>query len=119
MSKRQLTTALDLEPDCDIFITDVQFVQWARDVIFACECHPSVNHPPLNFRLIFADTREFKWKTYAHTTTSLSLPTTELVEFAPGQGNHRRDAALLTAHFAATLSYGILTLETRTRRIRL
>lgn len=119
MSRRLLTDALEVDPECEIFVTDVQFVQWGRDVIFCCECHPSVNLPPIHLRLVFSDSREFKWKTYAHAATSLTTPATELVEFSPGQSNHRRDAAMLTAHFAVTLSYGLLTLETRTRRIRL
>jgi len=119
MSRRLLTEALEVAPECEIFITDVQFVQWGRDVIFGCECHASVHLPPLHFRLLFTDTREFKWKTYAHAEVGLNIPTTELVEFAPGQGAHRRDAAILTAHFAVTISYGLLTLETRTRRTHL
>jgi hypothetical protein len=119
MSRRQLTDVLEVALECEIFITDVQFVQWGRDVIFGCECHTSVNQPPIHFRLVFTDTREFRWKTYAHADISLSVPRTELVEFAPGQSNHRRDSAILTAHFAANFSYGILTLETRTRRIKL
>jgi len=119
MPRSLLTEALEVAPECEIFMTDVQFVQWGRDVIFDCECHVSVHVPPLRFRLLFSDTRGFKWKTYAHVETGLSAPKSELIEFAPGNGNHRRDAALLTAHFAVTLSYGILTLETRTRRIHL
>ncbi|MCU0465756.1 MAG: hypothetical protein MUF38_14460 [Anaerolineae bacterium] len=117
MSKRLLTDALGLPPNHEIFITDLQFVQWGRDVIFSCECHTSVSNPPTHFRLVFTDTREMRWKTYAHTESGLSVPTSELVEFAPGQKNHHRDAAMLTAHFSVTLSYGSLTLETRTSRI--
>lgn len=118
MSRIQLAEAMELDPAGDMFITDLEINQWGRELVFVCE-YIAPPAPPIPFRLRFTDCRELRWKTYAHAVFDELLPIAELIEFAPGSGSHRRDANLLTAHFAATLSYGTLTLEYDDRQIGL
>lgn len=120
MSLGVLVDALGVDPSGEFRVIDLQFVQWGRDLIFVCEYRANETAVPVVFRLLFTDCRELRWKTYAHAAyESPLIPSTALVDFAPGSGNHRKDAALLTAHFAATLSYGVGTIELRDRRVRL
>lgn len=120
MSLGGLAETLGVDPTGEFRINDVQFVQWGRDLIFGCEYRADERAIPVVFRLVFNDCRELRWKTYAHVTyESPIIPSTPLVDFSAGQGNHRKDAALLTAHFAATVSHGSAMIETRDRRVRL
>ena len=120
MSMSSLSEALGVDPAGEFRINDVQFVQWGRDLIFGCEYRENETAIPVAFRLVFSDCRELRWKTYAHATyESPMIPSTVLAEFAPGQGHHRKDASLLAAHFAATVSYGEGMIELRDRRVRL
>lgn len=99
-------------------ITDVALVQWGRELIFECDYQTTqpdgAFDEPVLFKLIFRDCREFKWRSYAHIALSefgeISLRT-EVVDLALGHGNHRRDANLMTTHFAITVSYGEIIIE--------
>lgn len=119
MGLQQLEATLDVGPDGEFRINDIQFVRWGRDLVFTCEHRAGESAVPLAFTLMFTDCRELRWKTYAHVAESSLIPSAMLVDFAPGQGNHRKEAALLTTHFAATISYGEAYLELRDRRVRL
>jgi hypothetical protein len=115
-----LGEALGVDLTGEFRINDVQFVQWGRDLIFGCEYRADETALPVPFRLLFSDCRELRWKTYAHAVyESPVIPSTTLVDFAPGHGNHRKDASLLTSHFAATVSYGDGSIELRDRRVKL
>ncbi|GIK29819.1 MAG: hypothetical protein IT298_11705 [Chloroflexi bacterium] len=116
MNRIQLAEAMELDPAGDMFITDLELNRWGRELVFVCEyVSPSALSVP--FRLRFTDCRDLRWKTYAHAAFDELPPSAELIEFAPGSGNHRRDASLLTVHFAATLSYGTLIVEFGGREI--
>lgn len=99
-------------------ISDVELVQWGRNLEFGIEYQTTQPDNTLDasvsFRLIFRDCREMKWRSYAHIALSemgeIALRT-ELVDIALGHGNHRRDANILATHFAVTLSYGEIVLE--------
>lgn len=115
-----LCEVLGVDPMGEFCVNDVQFVQWGRDLIFGCAYRQNETALPITFRLVFTDCRELRWKTYAHASyESLVIPSTVLVEFTPGWDNHRRDAALLTVHFSATVSYGEGMMELRDRRVKL
>ncbi len=99
-------------------ITDVQMAQWGREVVFSFDYHtqqPDGTPDELvRFQLVFKDCRELRWKTYAHIAlaeTGTVSPRTELAEISLGKGSHRRDASLLTNHFAVNISYGHISLE--------
>lgn len=120
MGLNSLAEALGVDPAGEFRVNDVQFVQWGRDLVFGCEYRADETAIPLPFRLLFSDCRELRWKTYAHAAyESPVIPSTTLVDFAAGQGHHRKDAALLTAHFAAAVSYGDGCIELRDRRVKL
>ena len=119
MSISSLSEALGVDPAGEFRVNDVQFAV-GRDLIFGCEYRANDTALPVAFRLVFSDCRELRWKTYAHAAyESPVIPSTALAEFTPGQRNHRRDAALLTAHFAATVSYGEGMIELRDRRVKM
>ena len=89
MSLGGLAEVLGVNAAGEFRINDVQFVQWGRDLIFSCEYRADERSIPLAFQLVFNDCRELKWKTYAHTTyESPVIPSTPLVDFSAGQGNH-------------------------------
>lgn len=118
MDRGKIIDALGLVPGGDFHITDLQIVQWGRDVIFVCEyATMQPDDTPddvVEFQLCFRDCRDLRWKTYAHIAlaeTGTVASRTEIVEMALGSGSHRRDANLLTTHFAATISYGKLLVE--------
>jgi hypothetical protein len=119
MSRRILTDALGVDAEGDLTITDLQFVSWGRDLVFVLAYRAGIGAPELSFRMLFTDCRELRWKTYAHGPQGVMTNPTELVEFGVGESDHRKDAALLTEHFSAQISYGALTLELRDRKIRL
>jgi hypothetical protein len=99
-------------------ITDVALLQWGREIIFECDYQTTQPDGAFDetvlFKMIFHDCREFKWRSYAHIALSefgeIALRT-EVVDLALGQGNHRRDANLMTTHFAITVSYGEIVIE--------
>jgi hypothetical protein len=118
VDRGKIIDALGLITGGTFAITDVKLSGWGRDLIF--ECHYSTLQPDgtpdpaVIFRLIFRDCREMKWRSYAHIALSELgeiANRTEIAEIALGSGGHRRDANLLTSHFAATISYGEVLLE--------
>lgn len=121
VDRGKIINTLGLISGGTVAITDVMLSQWGRELIF--ECHyltvqpDGTFDPAVVFRLIFRDCREFKWRSYAHIALSefgeISLRT-EMVEIALGSGSHRRDANMLTNHFAATISYGEIVIEHET-----
>jgi hypothetical protein len=120
MGLQSLGEALGVDPAGEFRINDIQFVQWGRDLVFGCEYRADETAVPVPFTVVFTDCRELRWKTYAHAAyESPLIPSTTLVDFAPGQGHHRKDAALLATHFAATISYGECAVELRDRRVKL
>ncbi len=118
MDKSKIIEALALVPGGGFTITDIQMVQWGRDLVLECAYQTvSLNAPPdapVYFDLIFHDCREIRYKVYAHIGAheqNQVTPTADVVEVSLGQGNHRRDASLLTNHFGVTISYGSLSIE--------
>ena len=118
MDRTKIIDALGLISGGNLAITDLQIVQWGRDIIFECECQtiqPDDTPDELVvFRLIFKDCRDLHWKSYAHIAlaeTGEVANRTDVAELLLGQGNHRRDANILTSNFAATISYGSLIYE--------
>jgi hypothetical protein len=121
VDRKKIVDALGLISGGTFAVTDVLLSQWGRDLIF--ECHYQTTQPdgtfdtPVIFRMIFRDCRELKWRSYAHIALSefgeISLRS-EIAEISLGAGNHRRDANILTNHFAATISYGEIVLEHET-----
>lgn len=118
MDKPKIIDALGLVPGGGISILDIQMVQWGRDLIFECSYRTaSLNttpDDPVYFRLIFHDCREIKYKVYAHIgihEQGTVTATADVADLSLGQGNHRRDANILTNHFGVTISYGEVTVE--------
>ncbi|MBC8099587.1 MAG: hypothetical protein H7Y11_09095 [Armatimonadetes bacterium] len=118
MEKAKIIETLGLISGGSFFITEVLLLQWGRELEFEFDYQTvqpdGTPDAAVTFMLIFRDCRDFKWRSYAHIALSemgdIALRT-ELVEIAFGQGNHRRDANLLTNHFAATLSYGDVVVD--------
>jgi hypothetical protein len=122
----RIINELGLIPGGSFRVVDIQIVQWGRDLIFTF--HYQTVQPdgtpdvPAVFNLVFRDCRDLHWKSYAHIAlleTGQVAVQTEVAEIALGQSNHRRDANLLTSHFAATVSYGHIELEYNGTRYRL
>ncbi|GAB4514449.1 MAG: hypothetical protein OHK0046_16560 [Anaerolineae bacterium] len=118
MDRQRIVEVLGLVSGGDFTVTDIQMVQWGRDVIFECAYQTIApdNTPdqPVTFRLIFHDCREIKYKVYAHISLHEHGEITQTADIADlllGQGNHRRDANILTNCFGATLSYGDVRIE--------
>ena len=118
MDRSKIIDALGLVPDGGISITDIQMVQWGRDLIIECRYQTvSLNtapDDPVYFRLVFRDCREIKYKVYAHIGIhehGRVTPLADVAEISLGQDSHRRDANILTNHFGLIVSYGQLTIE--------
>lgn len=118
MDQQKLIDALGLVPDGGMSITDIQMVQWGRDLIFECLYQTTpINAPPddpVMFRLIFHDCREIKYRVYAHIgmhEQGQVASVADIAEMSLGKGQHHRDANIMTNHFAVTISYGELTIE--------
>ncbi|HEX2622033.1 MAG TPA: hypothetical protein VHL11_17875 [Phototrophicaceae bacterium] len=122
MDRIKIIETLGLIAGGTFSITDVMLTQWGRELIFECDYQTlqpdGLPDELVMFRMIFRDCREFKWRSYAHIALSefgeISLRT-DVAEIALGQGNHRRDANLLTNHFALTVSYAEIVIERDTR----
>src|SRR5690606_8139362 len=113
MDKSKIIDALGLVSGGGMSITDIQMVQWGRDLIFEC-LYLTLPDEPVIFRLIFQNCREIRYRVYAHIgfhEQGQVTPTADVVELALGHGNHRRDANILTNHFGVTISYGELRVE--------
>ncbi|PJF21855.1 MAG: hypothetical protein CUN56_08985 [Phototrophicales bacterium] len=126
MDKQKIVTALGLIPGGDFSIVDIQMVQWGRDLIFECTYHtasPTVApEHPVQINIIFKDCREVKYKIYAHISIHEQgsvLPVADIVELSLGQGNHRKDAQMLTNFFSVSISYKEIHLETNEQYIQL
>lgn len=118
MDKSKIINTLGLVPGGDMSIVDIQMVQWGRDIIFECVYRTSARNvepdEPVLFRLIFRNCREIKYRIYAHIGIHEQGQVTkaaDIVELSLGQGKHRRDANMLTNHFAVTISYGEVRVE--------
>lgn len=118
MDKSKIINTLGLIPGGEMTISDIQMVQWGRDIIFECIYRTAAENvepdAPVLFRLVFQDCREIKYRIYAHIGVHEQgqvTKTADVVELSLGQGNHRRDANILTNHFAVTLSYGDIRIE--------
>lgn len=118
MDKIKIIEALGLVTGGGMSVTDIQMVQWGRDLIFEClyltvpEGAPPDD--PVMFRLIFRNCREIRYRVYAHIgihEQGQVTPTADVVELSLGHGNHRRDANILTNHFGVTISYGEVRVE--------
>lgn len=118
MDTRTIIDTLGLIDGGGISITDIQMVQWGRDLIFECVYRTAgmttAPEAPVNFRIVFHDCREIKYKVYAHIGIHERggvSPVADVVELNLGKGHHRRDANLLTNYFGVTLSYGEVKVE--------
>lgn len=118
MDRSKLVDRLGLVPGGQFWITDIQMVQWGRDMVFDCLYQTVLEdgsmEAPVNFSIVFRECREIRYKVYAHIglyEQGKVTPTAEMVEIALGHGHHRRDANILTNHFAVTVSYGHIVLE--------
>ena len=118
MDRTKIIETLGLVPGGGFSVADMQMVQWGRDVVLECRYRTAAMNAapdePVHFRLVFKDCREIKYKVYAHigeheqgTVTSVA----DIAEISLGQGNHRRDANILTNHFGLTVSYGKISIE--------
>lgn len=125
MDKHKIVNALGLIPGGGFSITDIQMVQWGRDLIFECVYQTaSPNVPPehpVHINIIFKDCRELKYKIYAHIGAQEGgvLPVADVVDVALGKDQHRRDAQLLTNYFSVSISYKEIHLEMNDQRTRL
>ena len=118
MDRSRIIDTLGLVPGGGFAITDIQMVQWGRDLIFECVYQTAAidlaPDDPVLFRIIFHDCREIRYKVYAHISIHEQgqvTPTADIAELNLGQGQHRRDANILTNHFAVTISYGEVRVE--------
>lgn len=118
MDRTRIIDALGLTPGGTFSVTELQLHQWGREVSLTVDYigigPDNIPDDPVNFTLTFVDCREIRVKTYAHIALA-EIGTighrASLAEIAFGHGNHRRDANLLTSHFALTLSYGTISLR--------
>lgn len=118
MDRVKIVDALGLVSNGGLAITDIQMVQWGRDLVLACRYQTTpmtaAPDPPVHFNLVFHDCREIKYRVYAHIGVHEQghvTPTADVAEILLGHGNHRRDANILTNHFGLTISYGEFHLE--------
>ncbi|GEM_PF-1475011 len=113
MDRAKLLDTLALVSGGDLLITSMDFIQWGRDIEFGMrytippfESIPKETHP---FKLIFRDCRELKYKVYAHIAIhelGRISSVADVVDMSLGQGNHRRDAQILTNLFSTSIAYG-------------
>jgi hypothetical protein len=121
MDRSRIINTLGLVPGGGLLVTDVRLVQWGYDVVLCCRYNltPVTIPPedPVEFELVFHDCREIKYRVYAHISIHEQglVPSiadvADVAEISLGHGNHRRDANILTNHFAITISYGDLAIE--------
>ena len=118
MDRMKIVNTLGLVPDGALAITDMQMVDWGRDIVLTCDYRTvtgeGVADDPVTFQLIFRDCREVKYRIYAHISAHEQGHVSKFADVAEillGQGKHRRDANILTTHFSVTISYGKLQVE--------
>lgn len=113
MDQERIIDTLGLVTGGGMSITDLQMVQWGRDLILECR-YQTVSmdiapDEPVYFRLIFSDCREIKYRVYAHIGAHEQgqvTATADVAELSLGKGGHRRNANILTNHFGVVISYG-------------
>jgi len=118
MDKARIIETLGLVSGGGFSVTDIQMAQWGRDLIFEC-LYRTVGmkvapDDPVVFHLVFHDCRDIKYRVYAHIGAHEQGKITsvaDVAEISLGQGNHRRDANILTNHFGVTISYGDVRIE--------
>jgi hypothetical protein len=118
MDRVQIFQALGLVPGGEFAVTDIQMVQWGRDLILECVYQTMVPDAPADapvvFRIVFLGCREIRYKVYAHISAHESGTVnniSEIAEIVLGSSNHRRDARILTKHFSITISYRDIRFE--------
>ncbi len=118
MDTVKIVELLGLVPGGSLSITDIQMVQWGRGLVFECVYQTRImdgpEDEPVLFRLVFNDCREIRYKVYAHIglhERGVVTMIADVAELLLGQGNHRRDANILTNHFGVTISYGDIHIE--------
>ncbi len=126
MDRGKIIEVLGLVPGGGFSITDMQMVQWGRDIVFECQYLTTSMtggaDAPVDFRLIFSDCREIKYRVYAHISAHErgSVATiADVVEISLGQGQHRKDANILTNCFSISLTFGEVLVEKDARRFPL
>lgn len=90
-----------------IVLLGMDWLGWGQTLVFQCQLRNA--DETLSFEWRFIDCRETRWQHYAHADAKEVFPETELVNLRIGQGQHRKPAQLLTAHFGLSISYGTLT----------
>lgn len=123
MDRAKIIEALGLIEGGGFSITDMQMVQWGRDLIFECEyltaSMTTGADDAVDFRLIFHDCRDIKYRVYAHIgahETGHVADVADVVEISLGQGHHRKDANILTNCFSINIAYGEVFVEKDARR---
>lgn len=118
MDRTKIIDAIGLTPGGTFSVTDLQLLQWGREISLTFDyigiSPDNIPDDPVTFTLTFHDCRELRIKTYAHIALAEMGSIghrASLAEIAMGHGNHRRDANMLTSHFALTLSYGTVSLR--------
>lgn len=118
MDRSRIVNALGLVSDGVFAITDLQMVDWGRDIVLKCDYRTvsleGVPDDPVEFQIVFRDCREIKYRIYAHISQHEQGHVSkfaDVVELMLGKGNHRRDANILTNHFSVTISYGEVVIE--------
>ena len=118
MDRIKIVEALGLISEGAFAITDLQMVDWGRDIVFKCDYRTvsleGVPDDPVEFDLVFRDCREIKYRIYAHISAHEEGHISRFADVAEiliGKGGHRRDANILTNHFSVTLSYGKCIVE--------
>lgn len=118
MDRGRIVNTLGLISGGIFTVIDLQIINWGKDIVFTCDYRTyqpdGTPDAPVTFHLRFEDCRELRLRTYAHIAEAEMGEignVAEMAEIALGLGGHRRDANLLTTHFAVTLSYGMIVLE--------
>ncbi len=118
MDRTKIINTLGLVPDGAFAISDMQMVEWGRDIVLTCDYRTvsMEGNPddPISFQIVFRDCREVKYRIYAHISAHEEGHVSkfaDIAELSLGKDGHRRDANILTTHFSVTISYGKLNLE--------
>jgi hypothetical protein len=93
--------ALGAEPGGKLVIRQLDVNDWGRTLRLHCTYYETSRS--LAFEWTFADCRELKWRVYVHDAPGLEAV---VVGLAPGRGEHRSPAQLLTDVFGLSLVYG-------------
>lgn len=92
-----------------IVLLGMDWLGWGQTLIFNCDLRNEGETHAFTWR--FVDCRETRWQHYAHSDATEAFPATELVNLRIGQGQHRKPAQLLTAHFGLSVSYREMRLD--------